>query len=330
MTDLRRATRVAYRDRIAEVLARDPRTVCVDTDTGLFQGVDFGAAAHRYVNVGIAEHNAMGLAAGLAAGGFTPFVHTFATFAAMRAAEAVKIDIAYNALPVRIAATHSGLSAGHFGPTHHALEDLAVMRCLPNMTVVVPADAAGTEALLEQTLGLPGPLYLRLGRKPTPPLPAGAAPPRLGFAQVLRTGPDVLLVACGPHPVHAALGAAELLAADGIRAGVLNMHTVKPLDVPALLAHSAGRALVVTVEEHWRAGGLGGAVAEALAESGPVRVLRLGVDDTFASVVGDHDALARHYGIDPASVAGRIRSALSVGPPVIEEELHHGHRLSRM
>lgn len=328
--DLRQATRLAYRDHLVRLLGRDRRVVCVDTDTGLFNGVDLGATAARYVNVGIAEHQAMGVAAGLAAGGFVPFVNTFATFAAMRAVEAVKIDIAYNDLPVRIAATHSGLSAGHFGPTHHALEDLAVMRGLPNMTVVVPADAAGTEALLGQSAELPGPLYLRLGRKPTPPLPPGTPPPRLGLVQSLRTGADVLLAACGPHPVHAALAAAGLLAADGIEAGVLNVHTVKPLDVAGLRAHAAGRALVVTVEEHWRSGGLGGAVAEALAETDPVRVLRIGVDDTFAIVVGDHDALVRHYGITPAAIAGRVRHALSIGPPTTEEEQHHGHRLSRM
>lgn len=305
------ATRVAYRDRMADLLTRDPRTVCLDTDTGLFSGVDFGAAAARYVNLGIAEHNAMATAAGLAASGFTPYVNTFATFAASRTAEAVKLDIAYNALPVRIAATHSGLSAGHFGPTHHALEDLAVMRCLPNMTVVVPADADATRDLVDQAAALPGPVYLRLGRKPTPPLPPGAPPVRLGLAQALRAGTDVLLVACGPHPVHAALDAAARLAGDAISAAVLNVHTVKPLDTPALLAHAAGKALVVVAEEHWRAGGLGGAVAEALAEEAPVRVLRIGVDDTFVCVVGRHDELVTHYGITADAIAGRVRSALS-------------------
>jgi transketolase len=309
----RRATRIAYRDRMIEVLARHPRVVCLDTDTGLFNGVELGAGADRYVNLGIAEHNAMAMAAGLAASGFNPFVNTMATFAATRTAEAVKIDIAYNGLPVRIMATHGGLSAGHFGPTHHSLEDIAIMRTLPNMTVVVPADAAATESFVDQAVDLPGPLYLRLGRKPTLPLPLppDAPPPRIGAAQVLRTGRDVLLVACGPHPVLAALAAADRLAADGLAATVLNMHTVKPLDLDSLLRHAAGTALVVTVEEHWRSAGLGGAVAEALAEHAPARVLRVGVDDTFATVVGDHDRLIDHYGITAETVVTRIHSALS-------------------
>jgi transketolase len=309
-------TRNAYRERLVALLTRYPRLICLDTDTGLFTGIDFGLAADRYVNLGIAEHNLMGIAAGLAASGFQPFVNTMATFAATRAVEAVKIDIAYNALPVRIVATHGGLAAGHFGPTHHALEDLAVMRALPNMTVVVPADVAATEAAVEQAVDLPGPLYLRLGRKATAALPVTAEPPRIGVAQVLRAGRDVLLVCCGPHPVLAALAAAELLAAEGVWATVLNMHTVKPIDVERLCGHAAGVPLVVTVEEHWRAGGLGGAVAETLAEHAPVRVLRVGVADTFATVVGNHDALTEHYGIAAAAIARQVRAALDLAPPV--------------
>lgn len=305
-----RSTRTAYRDRLLALLPGDPRLICLDTDTGLFNGVDLGPAASRYVNLGIAEHNLMGAAAGLAAGGFTPFVHTMAAFAVSRAAEAVKIDIAYNALPVRIAATHSGLSAGHLGPTHHALEDIAAMRMLPNMTVVVPGDATAAELAVEQAADLPGPLYLRLGRKVTPALPAGAEPPRIGFGQVLRTGADVLLVCCGPHPVHAALAAAAALAGEGISAGVLNMHTVKPLDVAALCEHAAGASLVVTVEEHWRCGGLGGAVAEVLAEHQPVRVVRVGIPDTFAATVGDSDYLTAHYGITGDAVVAAVRKTV--------------------
>lgn len=308
-----RSTRLAYRDRLVALLPDHPRMICLDTDTGLFTGVEFGPVAHRYVNLGIAEHNLMVMAAGLAASGFTPFVNTMATFAASRTAEAVKIDIAYNALPVRIVATHSGLSAGHLGPTHHALEDIALMRVLPNMTVTVPADAAATEAAIEQSVDLPGPLYLRLGRKPTPQLPPAAQPPRIGVAQVLRTGRDVLLVCCGPHPVLASLAAADVLAGDGTSVGVLNMHTIKPLDVSRLCAHAAGASLVVTVEEHWRSGGLGGAVAEALAEHAPTRTLRIGVADAFVTKVGDHDSLIAHHGITAEAIVARVRRALRRG-----------------
>jgi transketolase len=315
-----RPTRNAYRDRLVALLPQHPGLVCLDTDTGLFTGVDFGPAADRYINLGIAESNLMGMAAGLAASGFQPFVNTMATFAATRAVEAVKIDIAYNALPVRIMATHGGLSAGHFGPTHHSLEDLAVMRALPNMTVVVPADAAATEVAVEESLDLPSPLYLRLGRKATTPLPPAAEPPRIGVAQVLRSGRDVLLVCCGPHPVLAALAAADRLAGAGVAAAVLNMHTLKPLDAERLCAYAAGVPLVVTVEEHWRSGGLGGAVAETLAEQGPARVLRIGVADVFATVVGGHDALVTHYGITADAIFTRVLDGLDPHTPATRRD----------
>lgn len=304
------STREAYRAALLALLPAYPALMCIDTDTGLF-GADFATAAgSRYVNLGIAEASLMGTAAGLATCGWMPFANTMAAFAAARALEAVKVDIAYNALPVRIMATHGGLSAGHLGPTHHALDDLAVMRILPNMTVIVPGDAAATAAAVEELVERPGPAYVRLGRKATAPLPV-AEPPRIGHAQVLREGPDAVLVACGPDPVLAAFGAAELLAADGVRATVLNMHTVAPLDVRTLTPLARGAGLVVTVEEHWRSGGLGGAVAEALAETAGVRTVRLGVAEGFVDVVGDPRQLLEHYGITPHAVAGAVLRALA-------------------
>jgi transketolase len=299
-------TRQAYRDRLAALLPDHEHAICLDTDSGLFTGVDFGSAADRFVNIGIAEHNLMGMAAGMAASGWMPFVNTMAAFATSRAVEAIKIDIAYNAVPVRIMATHGGLASGHLGPTHQCLEDLAVMRAMPNMTVVVPADAAATEAVVDAALDLPGPLYVRLGRKATPGLPPGGEPPVIGRAQRLRDGGDVLLVACGPYPVLAALEAADRLAEQGIGAGVLNMHTLKPFDQDGLLAAAAGTRLVVTVEEHWRSGGLGSAVTETLAEHAPLRVTRIGMPDTFAGFVGSHEDLLRHYGITAEAVIAAV------------------------
>jgi transketolase len=304
------ATRQAYRDQLLALMPTHPELVCLDTDTGLFTAADFGAAADRYVNLGIAEQNLVGVAAGLAAGGRMPFINTMAAFAAARAVEAVKIDVAYNNLPVRIAATHAGLAAGPLGPTHQALEDLAVMRALPNMTVVVPADSAATQAAVRESLGLPGPLYLRLGRKATPALPP-APPPTIGRVQTLRAGRDAVVVACGPYPVQAALTGAERLADEGVDVGVLNMHTVKPLDVAGLCAAVADARLVVTIEEHWRTGGLGAAVAETLAEHRPVRVARLGMPDAFASYVGSHEELLDHYGITADAVVDVIRDRLT-------------------
>jgi transketolase len=305
------AARVAYRDALVELMGRDEQVVCLDTDTGTFAGVDFGAAGERYLNLGIAEHNLMGVGAGIAATGtHRPYLNTFAAFACSRAVEAVKIDIAYNALPVHIVATHAGVSAGHLGPTHHALEDLAVMRALPNMTVVVPGDAAATIALLAQTAALPGPVYLRLGRKPTPALPG--PPPVLGRLEVMRPGERVVIVACGPLPTHAALAAAGRLAARGVDAGVLQAHTLKPFDEAGLVRRIEQADLVVAVEEHWRSGGLGSAVAETVAEHSPRRVVRVGLPDQFMSTVGGQEHILATHGVSAAGIVARVSAALSL------------------
>jgi transketolase len=273
-------------------MAADRRVVCLDSDTGLFDAADLRDSG-RYVNLGIAEHTLMAVAAGLAACGKLPFVNTMATFASTRAA------------------THGGLAAGHLGPTHHALEDLAIMRVLPSMTVMVPADAAAVEAAVRQTMALPGPLYLRLGRDPTPPLCGAAAPPVIGRAQRLRPGDDLTIVACGPYPVLAALRASEVLASAGVGAAVLNMHTLKPLDVAALLAAASHSAALITVEEHWRLGGLGAAVAEALAELAPIRIARIGMSNVFVDAPGGQRDLLERYGIDHRAVVTRALALLS-------------------
>ncbi len=304
------ATRTAYRDRLLGLMTDNPRIVCVDTDTGLFTGADFGIAASRYIDLGIAEHTAMGVSAALAAAGWLPFVNTMATFASTRALEAVKINIAQTGVPVRIVATHAGVAAGHLGPTHHALEDIAVMRALPNMTVVVPADAEAAASAVEQAAELPGPVYVRLGRKPTPALPGGLEPARIGRLQPLLAGGEVLIVGCGPHPVLASLAAAEMLRLEGIAAGVLNAHTVKPFDTGTLLAHAASAVLVVTVEEHRTSGGLGGAVAEALCDSLPRRLLRIGLPDVLMPVSGSPEYLLGLHGLDASTIASRVLTAL--------------------
>jgi transketolase len=304
--------RTVFRDALVSLMAQDERVVCLDSDTGLFNGVDFGPAKGRYFNMGIAEQDLMGVAAGLAKNGRLPVVNTMATFASTRALEFVKIDIAYNAVPVRIAATHSGLSAGSLGPTHHSLEDLAVMRVLPNMTVLVSTGGSTTEQLFAQSMKLPGPAYLRLGRGPTPQLPTDAPPVRIGEAQVLRHGDDVTLVACGPYPVNAALLAADRLAELGIEASVLNMHTIKPFDVATLVEYARHVRMVVSVEEHWEIGGLGAAVAEALAGRLPVPIRRIGVSDEFIAMAGDHRQLLKRAGITPDAVVEEVCDALGM------------------
>jgi transketolase len=308
MTEL--AARDAYRDRLLELMISDERAVCVDTDTGLFAGAGFATASDRYIDLGIAEHTAMGVSAALAAAGWMPFVNTMATFASTRALEAIKINIAQNELPVRIMATHGGVAAGHLGPTHYALEDLAIMRALTNMTVVVPADARAAVSIVEQTATLAGPVYVRLGRKPTPGLPGDPEPATIGQIQPLRAGAEVVIVCCGPHPVLASLSAAEELGQSGIEAGVLNAHTLKPFDVATLLARVEAAKLVVVVEEHRSAGGLGGAVAEVLAECLPRRLLPIALPDTFAPASGSPDHILERFGLDPSAIATQIRTAL--------------------
>ncbi|MEH6373563.1 transketolase C-terminal domain-containing protein [Streptomyces sp. KLMMK] len=310
-SDQARAAREIYRDVLVELVGEDERYVCLDSDTGLFSATSWGEAARRYLNLGIAEQNLMGVAAGLARSGRIPFVNTMATFAATRALEAVKLDIAWNDLPVRIVATHGGLSAGHLGSTHHSLEDLAIMRMLPNMTVLVPADGPATESLVRAGAELPGPVYLRLGRGATPTL-ASREPVRIGVAQRLRRGTDVTLIATGPYPVLTAVETADELAGAGIDVAVLNMHTVKPLDHEAIVTAATCTRGIVTIEEHWAAGGLGSAVAEVVAGldvACPVR--RVAVADRFAAGTGGHRHLLARNGISGATVTEQVRRLLA-------------------
>ena len=302
-----RAQREVYRDTLFALANRDERLWCLDTDTGWLQ--ERFRDCPRYVDLGIAEANAMSVAAGLAATGKIPFVNTMATFASARACEQVKLDIAYNNLPVKIVGTHGGLSGGHFGPTHHALEDLAIMRSLPNMTVIVPADATETAEAVLSAIDVPGPVYIRLGRSATDPVYRTRCYFEVGRASRLRSGTDVTLVACGPHPVLIALAAHDRLLDHGVTAAVLNAATLKPLDEIAILESAAMTGAVVTIEEHSVIGGLGGAVAELLSERLPCRVRRIGVRDAFCEVVGPPELLLRAYGI---TADGVVDAALSL------------------
>ncbi|WP_212995800.1 transketolase family protein [Winogradskya consettensis] len=286
------ATRDVYRRTLLDLARRDPLVFCVDTDTGGLETTFGTELPGRYINVGIAEANLMGVSAGLAATGLRPYAHTLSGFAAARACEQLKVDIAGNNLPVRVVVTHGGLSSGHYGPTHHAVDDLAILRTMPNLTIVVPADAAETEQAVLATADLPGPVLIRLGRAATP-LVHDTVPEFVpGRAAQLRDGDDVTIVATGPHPVLMALRAHDELAALGISARVLNMHTIKPLDTAALLRAARETAGIVTVEDHLVIGGLGAAVCEVVTQDAPVRVRRIGVPDRFIDRVGDeHDLL---------------------------------------
>ncbi|MGW7007982.1 transketolase family protein [Streptomyces sp. NPDC054933] len=306
--------RGAYRSTLLELARADSRIWCLDSDMGGLEKQFEAELPGQYLDLGIAEANLMSVGAALASTGILPFVNTMAAFASARAIEQVKIDIAYHDLPVRIVGTHSGFSAAHLGPTHHAQQDIAVMRALPNMTVMTPADADETVRMVKAAAYLPGPVYIRLGRSSTDPIYHGDAELTVGKAAELRTGHDVTIVAAGSYPVLFAVEAAERLAAQGIEATVLNMHTIKPLDVPALIKAASSTSGIVTVEDHSVLGGLGGAVAEAVAQHVPTRVTRIGIEDAFCSLPGNHRAQLVASGVSPEHVVAAATAVLSGRP----------------
>ncbi|WP_017582723.1 transketolase family protein [Nocardiopsis valliformis] len=293
--------RSAYRDALIELAEADERVVCVDTDTGGLERT-FGARfPDRYFNVGIAEANMFGISAGLAARGLLPYAHTMATFATLRAGEQLKLDIVGTGLPVRVVATHGGLSAAHFGTSHYALEDLAVTRALTGATIVVPADSSEIGPAMRALHDHPGPSYLRLGRSATPPVHTGPAPFTLGRAVPLRDGTDVCVLAMGPLPVLMALEAGRELEAAGYSCGVLQIQTLAPLDTGAVVEVARSTGGLVTVEEHRPGGGLGDAVAEAAGHL-PTPHLRLAVRGRVGERVLGHREALEESGVSAAAV----------------------------
>ena len=293
---------------LVEAAHQDPDIVALTADLGnSTKIVRFKAAfPQRYFNVGIAEQNLMAVAAGLAATGFTPVVCSYATFAALRAAEFVRTDIGYGARNVKIIGTLAGVAYGQGGPTHHAVEDLAIMRAIPGMLVLAPADGHEMGAALLAALAHAGPVYLRTGRGVEPDLPQLTGLPfEIGKARELANGTDVAVLAIGPC-VHEALRAGRRAARHGVSVRVLNMASVKPLDRAAVLAavHEVGR--VLTVEDHSIVGGLGSAVAEVIAESGHgCRFRRLGHQDAFLPM-GVPEDLMHIGGFDEDAILAAI------------------------
>jgi transketolase len=307
--------RAAYRAALLELARADSRIWCLDTDMGGLEKEFEAELPDQYVDLGIAEANLMTVGAALARTGLIPFVNTMAAFASARALEQVKIDIAYHNLPVRIVATHAGLSGATYGPTHHAQQDLAVMRSMPNMTVMTPADPAETVRMVRAAAYLPGPVYIRMGRAATPPVYEGEQLFAVGQAVELRQGDDVAIIAAGAYPVLFALEAAQQLSLLGIEARVLNMHTLKPLDEDAVLAAAVNTRGIVTVEDHTAYGGLGGAVAELAASRHPVRVERVGIEDVFCDRPGTHREQLESYGVSPARVVAAARRVAGAAGP---------------
>jgi len=310
MTTLRQ-TRYAYGEALVEVGKAHPEVVVIDADlytstrTVLFRD----AFPERFIDIGIAEMDMASTAAGMAASGLVPYANSFAMFITAHCYDQVRTQICYPKLHVILAGSSAGLTQGPDGASHQSLEDMALMRALPNMTVLVPAEGVETEAITKAAATLPGPVYLRLGRYPVPDLFDATYRFELGKARVLRQGNDVALVACG-HMVNAALQAAELLSGRGVSAEVVNMATIKPFDVP-FVADLAGRMpLVVTVEEHSIIGGLGSAVAEVMAETaGRARLVRLGTLDVFGESANADELLAKH-GLTGPQIADRVQKEL--------------------
>jgi transketolase len=304
--------REMYGKTLVELGERDPRVVVLDADvaksTNTYRFRE--RFPERFFDVGSAEMNMMCMAAGLATTGLIPFASTFVIFASLRAAEAVRTSIAYPRLNVKIVATNAGVEICGDGVTHQGVEDLAVMRTIPNLVVLAPSDPVMTRKAVLAIAEYQGPVYMRLGRQTAPVLYDENAEFTIGKMIRLREGEDVTLIACG-NMVEASLAAAEELAREGIQARVLDCHTIKPLDREEILRAAEETRAIVTAEDHSIVGGLGAAVCEVLAESCPAIVRRVGLRDTFASSGRQAGKLLAHYQMDSREIARQAREALS-------------------
>ena len=303
------ATRDSYGNALAELGTEHDDIVVLDADlaaatkTGVFKKVH----PDRFIDCGIAECNMMGVAAGLAAAGKVPFASSFAMFAAGRAFEQVRNSIGYPHLNVKIGATHAGISVGEDGATHQCNEDIALMRTIPGMVVINPSDDVEAKAAVRAAYEHEGPVYMRFGRLAVPVI--NDRPDykfELGKGVVLREGKDLTIIATG-LPVNNCLEAAEKLAADGIDAKVINIHTIKPLDEELVVAAAEETGKVVTVEEHSVIGGLGSAVCDVLSEKAPTKVMKIGINDTFGES-GPAVELLKKYGLDTDSIYEKIKA----------------------
>lgn len=310
MLEIKRiATRDSYGNALAELGKENENLVVLDADlaaatkTGTFLKV----FPERHVNCGIAENNMTGIAAGLATCGKIPFISSFSMFLSGRCYEQIRNSIAYPGLNVKMGATHVGISVGEDGATHQCLEDISLMRELPGMVVINPADDIEAKAAVRAAVEHVGPVYLRFGRYPVPLFNLNEDYKfEIGKGIVLREGKDVTILATGLE-VYEALEAAKLLEADGIDAEVINIHTIKPLDEESVLKTAEKTGKVVTVEEHFTIGGLGTAVCELLSEKLPTPVLRIGIEDEFCKS-GPAQELLHKYGLDAEGIYRRVKN----------------------
>ena len=312
MADVKKvATRVSYGEALVELGNERDDFVVLDADLAAATQTGKFKAAHpeRFYDAGIAESNLMGLAAGIATTGRVAFASTFAMFAAGRAYEQVRNSIGYPHLNVKIGATHAGISVGEDGATHQCCEDIALMRTIPGMTVIVPADDIEARACVRAAYEFEGPVYMRFGRLATPVINDREDYEfKIGRGVVVREGSDVTIVACGLM-VAEALEAAELLKAEGVDAAVINIHTIKPIDAACVTQWAEKCGNVVTVEEHSVIGGLGDAVADVLMGKVSCKFRKIGVNDQFGQSGKAADVL-REYGLTADQIADRIRETL--------------------
>ncbi|CUO47908.1 transketolase%2C central region [Clostridium paraputrificum] len=307
------ATREAYGKALAALANTNENVVVLDADLSKStKTADFKVVApERFFNMGIAEGNMMGVAAGLSTCGKVPFVSTFAMFAAGRAFEQIRNSICYPKLNVKVCATHAGLTVGEDGASHQAIEDISLMRSVPNMVVINPADDIETEAAIKAVAEMEGPCYVRLGRMAVSRVNDETNYNFvIGKGITLAEGNDVAIIATGIM-VEAALEAKEELAKEGINARVINIHTIKPIDEELIIKAAKETGVIVTAEEHSIIGGLGSAVAEVVSEKCPVPVLRVGVKDTFGES-GKPNELLEKYGLTSKDIVNKVKKALEL------------------
>lgn len=306
-------TRDGFGKGLVEAGKVDPRIVVLCADLAESTRVEWFKKEfpERYIEIGVAEQNLAGVASGLANYGKIPFITSYATFSPGRNNEQIRTTIALNNVPVKIVGSHAGVSVGPDGATHQALEDIGLMRMLPNMMVVVPCDMEEARKATLAIAKTEGPAYIRLGRSGTPVVTTGETPFELGRAEVFWKGekPQVAFIACGSL-VHNALSAAKKLSEEGVGAIVLNNHTVKPMDVSGVIAVARECGAVVTIEEHQIAGGMGSAVSEILSQNNPVPIEFIGVHDQFGQS-GEPDELIKHYGMDVDSIIAAAKKVIA-------------------
>ncbi len=306
----KKATRYGFGEALVELGKTNPKIFVLGADTAGSVAINTFQEQfpERFVNVGVAEQNMLGMAAGLAVSGWTPFAVTYGVFASGRPWEQIRTTICYSNLNVKIGGSHSGVMVGPDGATHQALEEIAIMRCLPRMTVLVPCDLIETKKATIEAAKIFGPVYIRFGRESVPIITKEDTPFKIGKAITMKEGKDVAILACGTL-VYESLMAAEILEKKGISARVLNVHTVKPIDEAAIIKAAKECGAIVTAEEHQIFGGFGSAVAEVLVKNSPVPVEMVGMKDSFGES-GDPQKLMSYFHLKDVDIAAACEKVI--------------------